>query len=167
MHIVCIPSYTLQLQPYHQIKSCSMKAHACLHTRSASAHVRPGIHALEILSGPGNITGRNVAGKCSPLEDGSELLPAHTHIPLTHSHAPLTRTPHTHPTYSASWASLEAEQGNTELARSLLEEGLALYPSGPSSVGALVVLAKVERMEGRLEEARRLLDRASKVRCSV
>ncbi len=64
---------------------------------------------------------------------------------------------------SASWASLEADEGNLYEARQLLQEGLDLHPGGPSSVGVLVVLAKVERLEGNLEEARRLLDRAAKV----
>ncbi len=81
-------------------------------------------------------------------------------MPTDNTHAALLLPAHSSRT---SWASLEADEGNLYEARQLLEEGLQLHPNGPSSVGALVVLAKVERLEGNLEDARRLLDRAAKV----
>ncbi|KAG2490982.1 hypothetical protein HYH03_010655 [Edaphochlamys debaryana] len=50
----------------------------------------------------------------------------------------------------ADWASLEADLGNTPLARQLLEEGLGAHPRAPQ---LLVTLSKVERLEGRYPEA--------------
>ncbi|KXZ54625.1 hypothetical protein GPECTOR_4g690 [Gonium pectorale] len=56
-------------------------------------------------------------------------------------------------TNRADWASLEADLGNTALARELLLGGLHLHPAAPQ---LLVTLAKVERLEGRYHEALRL-----------
>ncbi|GLI59832.1 hypothetical protein VaNZ11_001819 [Volvox africanus] len=58
------------------------------------------------------------------------------------------------------WASLEADLGNLELARSLLEGGLEAHPR---SAPLLVTLAKVERLEGRYANALKLVRQAQDI----
>ncbi|GLC33699.1 hypothetical protein PLESTB_000105400 [Pleodorina starrii] len=60
----------------------------------------------------------------------------------------------------ADWASLEADLGNTGLARGLLEGGLNAHPR---STPLLVTLAKVERLEGRYMEALQLVRAAQTI----
>ncbi|KAG2433245.1 hypothetical protein HXX76_008314 [Chlamydomonas incerta] len=60
----------------------------------------------------------------------------------------------------ADWASMEADLGNTGLARQLLEEGLDAHPN---SVALLVVYSKLQRLEGRYQEALAAVRRAQAV----
>eukprot|EP00798_Chlamydomonas_sp_ICE-L_P013699 gene13699-19591_t len=62
----------------------------------------------------------------------------------------------------AAWAGLETNVGNLEFAKELIYEGLELHGERHVTVGLLVVLSKICRMEGRTEESREILDRASK-----
>ncbi|WIA39029.1 hypothetical protein OEZ86_005175 [Tetradesmus obliquus] len=58
-----------------------------------------------------------------------------------------------------SWAGLELREGNVDEARELLREGLDAHPDFPA---ALLLLAKLERLEGQLEAAEAYARRAQK-----
>lgn len=58
-----------------------------------------------------------------------------------------------------SWAGLELREGNLDEARELLREGLDAHPDFPA---ALLLLAKLERLEGQLEAAEAYARRAQK-----
>nr|Q9LEM8.1 RecName: Full=PsbD mRNA maturation factor Nac2, chloroplastic; Flags: Precursor [Chlamydomonas reinhardtii]CAB96529.1 chloroplast TPR protein [Chlamydomonas reinhardtii] len=60
----------------------------------------------------------------------------------------------------ADWASMETDLGNTGLARQLLEEGLEAHPN---SAALLVVYSKLQRLEGRYQEALAAVRRAQAV----
>lgn len=80
---------------------------------------------------------------------------------LTHlqPHLPLN-CPHNR----ASYATLELEQGRLPIARRLLQEGRALGPEAASHSELLLAEARLERLSGNLEVARRLLESVDKVR---
>ncbi|KAF6251870.1 hypothetical protein COO60DRAFT_579528 [Scenedesmus sp. NREL 46B-D3] len=58
-----------------------------------------------------------------------------------------------------SWAGLELREGNAAEARELLREGLDGHPDFP---GALLLLSKLERLEGQLDTAEAYARRAQK-----
>jgi Tfp pilus assembly protein PilF len=64
------------------------------------------------------------------------------------------------PVCRVSWAGLELREGNASEARQLLREGLDAHPDFP---GALLLLAKLERLEGQLDVAEAYARRAQKV----
>ncbi len=61
----------------------------------------------------------------------------------------------------AAWASMEADDGQLDAARTLIEEGLALQPD---HTGCLLALVRLERLCGDLVSAQAAMERVFKAR---